>query len=133
MEDDDFDIPLEEGRRRRRRKHNLKNDEVIEMRNAMADELDDDGNVIKAGLSIQKVAKLFNVEYFTVYQVRRGLTYRKAGGPILEETSRRPPLSADKKRRLRRLRKKGATIQQLCDATGYGRTAIKKALSEPEE
>lgn len=93
--------------------------------NKMRHEMDAD----KSPLSIEAAAEKYKIPYFTAYQIRRGWTYKAAGGPILEETQRRKPMSAKLAEKLRALKAKGASIDQLMEASGYGRTAVKKALA----
>lgn len=102
--------------RRRRKRPNVRL--VVQMRQEMHE-----------GLSIEEAAEKYDLPYFTVYQIRRGWTYKDAGGPVVDEIKRKHKLSAQKAERLRLLKKKGATIDQLCAASGFGRTAVKKALA----
>lgn len=98
------------------RKQQLDDEVVREMRRLMSD-----------GLGVQECADKFKLPYFTMYQIRRGWTYPNAGGPIAKRS--RGKLTAAKAERIRELREKGATIDQLAQAAGLGRTSIKKALA----
>lgn len=89
---------------------------VLEMRKSM-----DNGD------SVQAVADKHRLPYFTVYQIRRGWTYRHIGGPIAGR--QRGRMTPEKAERVRELRAKGATIAQLAKAAKVGKTTIKKALS----
>lgn len=95
----------------------LTEEQVVALRESMA-----------SGESIQDCAERANLPYFTLYQIRRGWTYPKAGGPIAGRTRGR--MTPAKAQRILALREKGATIRQLANAAGCGMTTIKKVLRE---
>lgn len=80
------------------------------------------------GESVQAIADKHGLPYFTVYQIRRGWTYREVGGPVAGRSRGR--MTPDKAAKVRYLRSRGATIAQLAKAAKVGKTTIKKALSE---
>ena len=98
------------------RKQILTDEQVRDMREAMA-----------GGESIQACADRLKLPYFTVYQIRRGWTYSKIGGPAIERS--RGHMTPAKAERIRHLRAKGATIDQLAKAASVGRTTVKKVLA----
>jgi len=94
----------------------LSDEIVLEMRRKM-----------DKGKSVQDVAAEYELPYFMVYAIRRGWTYAGVGGPIVARS--RGVLTPAKAKKIRALRAKGATIDQLAQAAGLGRTSIKKALA----
>jgi len=82
---------------------------------------------VEGGEGVQAVADKHGLSYFTVYQIRRGWTYRHVGGPVTGRSRGR--MTPDKAERVRELRQKGATIAQLAKAAKVGKTTIKKALA----
>ncbi len=98
------------------RKQILTDKQVFAMREAMA-----------GGEAIQACADRLKLPYFTVYQIRRGWTYPKIGGPVIERS--RGKMTPAKAARIRELRAKGATIDQLANAARVGRTSVKKVLA----
>lgn len=115
------------------RRRRLDRAKVLQMREDMEGVPDKPG---KPGsgrppLSVEDAAIKYNLPYFTMYQIRRGWTYKDAGGPVLAATVRKKKIGPKLAKRMRFLHKeRGATIDQLCAATGYGRTAVKKALAD---
>ena len=83
--------------------------------------------VVTKGRSVQEVCDEQHLPYFTVYQIVRGWTYPNVGGPVVSR--KRYKLTPARAAKMRALKEKGATIQQIADAAGCGTTTVKKALS----
>ncbi len=98
------------------RKRTLTEKQVRHIRQLMAD-----------GAGVQEAADEYKLPYFTVYQIRRGWTYPNFGGPIIHRSRGR--MTPEKAEKIRRLRERGASIDQLAKAAGVGRTTVKKALA----
>lgn len=99
----------------RKRKKLLSKEKVVEMREAM-----------DKGMSIQECARRHNVAYFATYQIRRGWSYARAGGPTIQAKVKR--ISPETAARIVALRGRGATIDQLAKASGFGPTTVKKVI-----
>lgn len=95
-------------------------EEVLQMREAMA-----------AGKSVRQVAVERGLNYFTVYQVRRGWTYASAGGPVRHERER-ASVTPEVIERILALREQGYAIAQIARKAGLGLTSVKRALKEAE-
>ncbi|MGW8177879.1 MAG: helix-turn-helix domain-containing protein [bacterium] len=83
--------------------------------------------VVTEKRSVQEVCDEEQLPYFTVYQIVRGWTYPKVGGPTLKRQRYR--LTPERAAKMRALKEKGATIDQIAKAAQCGTTTVKKALA----
>lgn len=107
--------PKKKPRQRRRR---LKAETVVKLRKLMAN-----------GHSPADVARHFKLPYFTVYSIRRGYSYKSVGGPIQDDKVHGVPPSPRKARKIKELRAKGASLDDLAAASGHGMDMIKRTLA----
>ncbi len=80
------------------------------------------------GHSVASLAERYEIPYFTLYSIKRGYTYKNAGGPISE--AEHPAVPRKRKRKIRKLRKKGASIARLADATGLSESTIRNIVKD---
>lgn len=112
---------LDEEKPKAKRHRRLRKKQVRKMREAMARE--------ENPMTVDEAAEEWGIPYFTAYQIRRGWSYKDAGGPIQPKAERKGKMPPELAERLRKLAKKGATVDQLVAASKYGHTAVKKALA----